>query len=153
MSVVQATNLLQTLNASIQGVAAAPQMADYPTSPETYNLPLVITWHTGGEWYSLGGGAKQSIDTYQILCYVAPIAQNDIPSNIITSAPLLDRFRDAYVSPVNVPQANPPTYQITIESGPDGQHHTEDGIRSDLGFGGRVFHGFILHVKVRAYWI
>ncbi len=153
MAVQDTINLLQTLNASIQGVVAAPQLADYPTSVNTFNLPLVITWPTRGEWYSKGGGAKQSTRTYEVICYVQPIAQNDIPSNLVLSTPLLQRFLDAYIDVQNIPQSTPPQYQITIESSPNGTHHTDDGIRSDLMFGGTAYHGFILHVQVREYWL
>lgn len=153
MSVQDTINLLQTLNASIQGIVNAPQLDSYPSSITTLNLPLALTWPTRGEWYSKGGGAKQSVRTYTIIVWVAPIGQNDLPSNLIQSVPILDAFINAYTDVANIPQATPPTYQITIESAPNGAHHSDDGIRADLEFGAVKYHGLMLHVNVRDYWL
>lgn len=153
MAVDTTINLLQTLNASIQGVVSSPQMSAYPTVIDTAACPYVITWPTQGDWYMKGGGWKVQTRTYAVLCYVVPIAQDDIPSNLTLSAPLFQRFIDAYVSAANIAQANVPTYQVTIASREDGTHHTDDGIRSDLRMSGKTWHGFILHVRVREQWL
>jgi hypothetical protein len=51
-----------------------------------------------------------------------------------------------------VAQTNAP-YQLTIESAPDGAHHTDGGLVPSLSFGGRAFIGFELAIKTRAQWV
>ena len=152
MAIDTTIDLLQTLNAGITGVVSAPLLAQYPTVLDTASLPMVIMWPTGGQFYIKGGGWKVATRTYALICWVAPIAQNDVPSNLAISAPLLQRFIDAYIDADNIQQAIPPTYQVTIRSGQDNQH-ADDGIRSDLTFGGKPYHGFIIHVHIHEQWL
>ena len=153
MAIKDTINLLQTLNRSITGIATngAPALADYPTVLDTAALPLVITWPGVGHFYSKGGAAKQSVRIYRVLCFVEPVGVNDIPSRAVETADLMQRFIDAYISVANIPQATPPTYQTTLESGPDMQH-TDNGM-GVLTFSGKAYSGFELQITVREYWL
>jgi len=147
---VDTANYLQTLNASVTGVASAPQLSQYPTAIDTPNCPTVISWPADGQWYIKGGAARQMVRTWRVICYIEPIAQNDTPSNAEAALGLMQRLINAYISVSNVSQANPPPYQVTIESGPDMQH-SDGGLGTNM-FGGKPFVAFELRVHVRALW-
>ena len=142
-------NYLQTLNQSITGVTWAPQVAAYPTVIDTPNCPVVLSWPADGQFYIKGGAARQLLRTWRVVCFLEPVAQNDTPSNAVDAMMLMQRMINAYISVANVAQANPPPYQLTIESGPD-QQHSDGGLTAGLLFRGVPFHGWELRVTVRA---
>lgn len=145
---VDTANYLQTINRAVTGVAYAPPVSEYPTTIDTPNCPMVISWPADGQWYIKGGAARQMVRTWRVICYIEPVAQNDTPSNAEAALLVMQRLINAYISVANVSQANPPPYQLTIESGPDMQH-------SDGGLGLNMFRGvqfvaFELRINVRA---
>ena|SRR3569832_1544972 len=144
-------NYLQAYNRAVAGVQFAPNLANYPTALDTLNLPTVLVWPSDGRWYVKGGAARQSMRTWLVLCYLQPLAQNDIPSNAVDAVGLLDRLINAYLNVNHIPIANPPPYQLTVESSIDLQH-SDGGIVPDLQFGGKPFYGFRLRINVRALW-
>jgi|GEM_PF-1826127 len=145
-------NLLQTLNASVSTVKA-PAVASYPTVLDTPNLPCIITWPGAADWWIKGGGFIEMLRTYRIICFIQPLGQDDIPSRTVDGVTLLQQIGNLYVNVANVAQANPPPYQLTIESDPSGTHHADGGLVPSISFGGKPFVGFELSVKVRALWI
>jgi hypothetical protein len=147
---IDTANYLQTLARNTQGVVYAPPVNEYPTTLDTPNCPMVVSWPADGSWYVKGGAARQQVRTWRVACYVEPIAQNDIPSNTEAALLVMQRLINTFTNVANIPQANPPPYQLTIESSIDMQH-------SDAGldvrpFRGVVFAGFELRVHVRALW-
>ena len=145
---VDTANYLQVLNRAITGVALAPPVNEYPTTLDTPNCPMVLAWPSEGQWYVKGGAARQQLRTWRVVCYYEPIAQNDVPTNTEGALLLIQRLINAYTNVANVPQANPPPYQLTIESGPDMQH--TDGGLDVRQFRGVTFAGFELRITVRA---
>lgn len=145
-------NYLQKINRGVQGVKYAPQVSKYPTVIDTANLPLVLTWPGPAEFWLKGGGWREERRTYRVLCYILPLTQNDIPTRTLEGAALLQRFINAYTDVNNVAQANPPPYQLTIESAPTGTHHTDNGLDAQPTFGGKPYAGFELGIVVRALW-
>ena len=146
-----AIDLVQALNRSVAGVRTAPALASYPTVIETAMLPCLITWPTQGRWYVKGGAERQMLRTFQVIGYVEPLGQNAIPSRAVQAIDLLQLLINAYTNTDNIRLFNPPPYQLTIESSSDTQH-ADGGLQSDLMFGGRAFHGFMIDLNVRAVW-
>ncbi len=148
-TIIDAMNYLQALNRTL---IKAPDVSTYPTVLDTPNLPMAITWPGAGEWWLKGGGWAQTHRTFRVLVFIQALNQDDVPSRTVQGAELLGQFLNLYLTAAVVAQANPPPYQLTIESGPQGPHHTDDGLVPTLSFGGRAFVGFELAVKVRAQW-
>jgi hypothetical protein len=149
-----ATNLIQAVNRGIAGVRKAPDLASYPTAIDTSDLPYVLTWLGPGQWYIKGGGYKVDKRTMLLICYIQPLGQNDIPSRAVQAVRLHQTMRATYITASTVPLADPDTnsgYQITVTSG-EGTPHSDTGLRSDLQFGGKAYHGFILQVNINILW-
>lgn len=147
-TVLDAMNYLQTLNRTL---IPAPPVERYPTVID--KVPIAITWPGGGEWWMKGGGYADTTRVFRVLVYVQALGQDDIPIRAAQGATLLGQFLNLYLNAANVAPANPPPYQLTIESAPNGTHHSDDGLVPSLSFGGRNFVGFELSVHVRALWI
>jgi hypothetical protein len=154
--ILDCMNYLQTLNRTITldsgAHIKAPEVAFYPTVLDTPNLPMVITWPGAGEHWLKGGGWHFTERTYRILVYLQVLNQDDIPSRAVYAATLFGKFVHLYSGASVVAAANPPPYQLTLESGPQGPHHSDDGLVPSLSFGGRAFLGFELAIKTRAQW-
>ena len=144
-------NYLQAINASISGVTEAPAVANYRTALDSVNCPYALSWPLDGRWYVKGGAARASVRTWLVAVYIEPLNQSDIPTNAAAAMGLLDKFINAYTNVNNIPIANPPPYQLTIESGPDMQH-TDGGVSPSLQFRGVAWYGIQLRVNVRALW-
>lgn len=155
MSTAATIDLLQTLNRTVTGLAAngAPALADYPTVLDDAALPICLTWPAEGQSYSKGGGAKQETRTYRVVVFIEMLGLNDIPSNAVAAAALHQAFKDLYITAGNIALATPPTYQVTIETAPNGAHVSDGGIVPSLSFGGRPMIGFEFRVPVREYWL
>ena len=148
--ILDAMNALQTLNRTL---CTAPQVSEYPTAIDTGSGPIAITWPADGEAWQKGNGYDQAVLSMRVIVFVDPVAQNDIPSHAADGAVLLQQFINLYVKAANTPQANPPPYQLTIQSGASAAHITHGGLVPTLSFGGRAFVGFELTVPVRMEWI
>lgn len=144
-------NYLQAINRGVTGITLAPPVASYLTALDTPNLPYALSWPLDGRWYVKGGAARQSVRTWLVAVYIEPLNQSDIPTNAIATMTLLDRMIHAYTNVNAVPIANPPPYQLTIESSPDMQH-TDGGVSPSLQFRGVPWYGVQLRVNVRALW-
>lgn len=147
---VDTANYLQAINRAITGVGSAPDVSEYPTTVDTMNLPTVLSWPADGQWYIKGGAARQMVRTWRVICYIMPVAQNDMPTNTEAALLVMQRMINAYTNVANVSQANPPPYQLTIESGPDMQH-SDGGLGLNM-FRGVQFTAFELRVHIRALW-
>lgn len=147
--ILDTMNYLQVLNRTLIN---APAVDKYPSVIDTPNLPVAITWPGAGEYWLKGGGWHFTERTYRILVYIQVLNQDDIPSRAVYSATLFGQFVNLYTDPSIVAQSNPPPYQLTIESGPSGPHHSDDGLVPSLSFGGRPFLGFELAIRTRAQW-
>lgn len=148
-------NYLQAYNRSVTGVLAqcVPDLADYPTVIDSAALPYIITWPTQGSWHTKGqGGYPMRFDqTFDIICYVDGAALNSIPVRALEAIMLYQRLRNKYLLPSSVAVFNPtPTepYQITLEQDVNSPF-SDTGLRSDLVFSGKPYHGFILSVRAR----
>lgn len=149
-----ATNLMQAVNRGISGVANAPDLALYPTSIETTDLPYLLTWPSAGSWYAKGDGWKVDDRQMLVIGYVEPLGQGEIPSRAVEAVQLFQAVRSAYISRANIPLQFPTgssPYQIVVASSSD-HHHSDGGLVSNLRYQGATFHGFILTVNVRILW-
>jgi hypothetical protein len=150
--ILDAMNYLQVLNRSITTVTA-PTVDKYPTVVDTPSLPFAMTWPSGGEGWQKGPGYIQANRIYRVIVYLQAVAQDDVPSRTVAGAMLMQQFLNLYLNANNTPQAAPPPYQLTIQSGPDGPHVTDGGLVSTLMFRGVQFVGFELAVPVQQMWI
>lgn len=148
--ILDAMNALQALNNTI---CTAPVVSSYPTAIDTGSGPICITWPADGEVWQKGGGYDQGVLNMRVIVFIDPVAQNDIPSHAADGAVLLQKFLNLYVKVGNTPQAAPPPYQLTIQSGPASSHVHHGGLVPTLSFGGRAFVGFELTIPVRMEWI
>lgn len=150
-----AVNLMQALNRSFAGVAQAPDLADYPTSIDTGSGAWLLTWPSEASWYAKGDGWKVDDRTMQVIAFVEPLGQGEIPSRAQEAVQLLQRARSAYIDRANIPLAFPTPvtqpYQIVIASSND-HRHSDGGLVSNLRYQGASYHGFILNVNVRIMW-
>ena len=150
-----AVNRLQALHRDVPGIRYAPDLAEYPPNLTTANLPAVLTWPADGQWYLKGGGWRTDERTMLVLLYIAPLGQNDIPSNAAEAVSLLAQLRETHILRQNVPLADPDdnvdAYQITLESSTD-RPHGDGGIEPNLAFGGALYYGARLRVNVRLLW-
>lgn len=150
---LDAMNALQTLNRTIPGMQSPPVNA-YPTVIDTTGgQPVGLTLAGSGEAWQKGDGYNQSIMTYRIIVFLDPVAQNDVPSHLTEGAILSQQIANLYVNKNNTSIATPPPYQMTIQSGPNGEHLQYIGINPNLSFGGRAWFGFEWHIPVRVEWI
>lgn len=149
--ILDTMNALQTLHSGITGVKA-PQVANYPTMLDDGNTPLAITLPAHGEHWIKGGSYNQANRTYHVYVFIEPLTQYDLPSRAVQAVTLLQQFANLYVNPANIALANPPPYQLSLQSGPDGAKHSDEGLTPNLAFGGRPFYGFQFSVTVRAEW-
>ncbi len=135
--------------ANISGVQA-PQPNVYPTALDTTNGQAVaLTFLADGESWQKGAGYSQGQYTYEVIVFLDPVAQSDIPSHVVDGALLIQQFHTLFDKSTNTPLFNPPTYQATIESGPGGPHITHTRPGPTLRFGGKDWYGFIMNVPVR----
>jgi hypothetical protein len=141
---------IQTLiNDNIAGVIA-PQPGVYPTAIDTANGQAVaLTFLADGQSWQKGAGYSQGEYTYEVIVFLDPVAQSDIPIHTVDGATLVQKFHNVFDLSTNTPLFNPGAYQATIESGPTGPHisHTRPG--PNLTFRGVAWYGFILSVPVR----
>lgn len=150
----RAVNLLQAQNRSISGVKKAPDMSAYPTQINTVDLPYILTWPGPGSWSQKGHGRGQDSRTFRILAFVQPLGQNDAPTRLVQATQLLEAMRDHYVDPNVIALGDPGSnagYQFTVESR-DGNPQSDDGISVDLSYGGVVYLGFEIRLRVRILW-
>lgn len=146
---VDTANYLQGLARAVDGVAYAPPVSQYPTTLDTPNCPMVVSWPADGSWYVKGGAARQELRVWSVICFIEPEAQNDIPSNAEAALLVEQRLINAFTNVANIPLADPPPYQLTIESS-DTRQHTDSGIGGGLRIRGVPFMGFTIRLNVRA---
>lgn len=150
--ILDTINALQVLNQSIAGMNA-PQVADYPTSLDTQNLPFILTWPAEGDFWLKGGGWRQMDMTYRVIGYVQALGQDDFPSRTLAGVAALNKLINVYVNVANVALVTPPPpYQLTIASAPDGARHHHTGLDATPTWGGKQYVGFEIQVRIRAEW-
>jgi len=140
---------LQTLAGTVSGVVA-PQPSVYPTALDTMSgQTFVMTVLRSGEGWQKGAGYSQGIYIFDVLVFLDPVAQSDIPSHAVAGMLLLRQFKNLFIKSINTPLINPGAFQATLESGPSGGHMTDAGLVPTLSFGGRAWFGFELAIQVR----
>jgi hypothetical protein len=154
-----AINAIQTAHRA--GLAAsfprvlAPNRETYPTNLSTASLPMILTWPSEGLWYVKGDGFGMDERTFLVMVYVAPIAQDDIPSRAVESEDLLDAIKNLWLTRANIglvdPGDNAGGYQVTIESS-FGNGHTDGGLTSGPTFAGVAYTGFVVRLRARISW-
>ena len=141
---------LQNLIAiNITGVQA-PQPSIYPTALDTTNGQAVaLTFLADGQSWQKGGGYSQGEYMYEVIVFLDPVAQSDIPSHVVDGVLLIQKFHNLFDHSIKSVLFNPGDYQATTKTGPDGPHitHTEPG--PNLAFRGVAWYGFELAVPVR----
>ena len=140
---------LQTLAGSISGVVA-PQPNVYPTAIDTMSgQPFVMTVLRSGEGWQKGAGYSQGIYIFDVLVFLDPVAQSDIPSHVVDGALLYHELMNVFIRSTNTPLFNPGPYQASIQSGPDSAHISGPGPNPNLVFRAVPWYGFDLSVPVR----
>lgn len=150
-----AVNLMQAVNRGVTGVVSAPNLDAYPTSIDTASLPFVLTWPGPGSFYAKGGGYKVDDRTFRVLCFLQPLAQDDLPSNAVNAVQLLQAMRETYIENTTIALADPDTndgYQIVVTSSTDNPQ-SDNGITPGLQFRGVPFIGFELQIRCRILWL
>jgi GNAT superfamily N-acetyltransferase len=151
MSVTATINLLQARHATVSGVKGAPSVDKYVESLNGVELPFVLTWPEVGQWQQqASGGFRRQDRTYTVQVFVRPVAQGrGIGAALPVCTDLLQRFGELYLLPETIALANPPPYQVTVE--------TEPGKIEDVGivvlkYAGTDYHGFEFKVRVYEKW-
>ena len=133
----------------------APDLASYPTSLQTASLPMILVWPADGAWYLKGDGFGMDERTMLVTVYVAPVAQDDIPSRAMESVRLLEPLKNLWLTRAGVGIVNPGDnaggYQVTIESS-FGNGHSDGGLTSGPTFAGVAYTGFVVRLKARISW-
>ncbi len=141
---------IQALIAAAIPSVQAPQPQQYPTAIDTVNgQPFAMTWPGNGDDWQKGGGYSQGERTYRVLVFLDPVAQSDIPSHAVAGMLLLRQMKNLFIKSLNSNLIEPPAFQATLESGPDGAHMSDAGLVPTLSFGGRAWFGFELAIHVR----
>ncbi len=147
IDIMTAIQLLISTN--IPNVQAPPPNL-YPTAIDTMNGQAVaLTFLADGASWQKGAGYSQGQYTYEVIVFLDPVAQSDIPAHVTDGASLIQKFHNLFDLSTNTPLFNPPTYQATIESGPTGPHITHTRPGPNLVFRGVAQYGFIMQVPVR----
>jgi len=157
MTIALTITAFQTLNATISGVTTAPTA--YPTTINTADLPLVITWPGPAETYLEGLGYNVVQRRYRVSCYVDAIEQglgiNEAWQSVIT---ILQAFHTAYLASTNNPLVNNGTYQSSIRNSeetpiPDGGLEVIAYPPPATGQAGYPhYYGFQMEVLVKEEW-
>jgi hypothetical protein len=89
-------NAIQDINLHVTGVESAPHLVDYPTTPDTLEMPLALTeFATGTEWSI--GCTNSSVDVaLSIIVLLRPVNQEDYGINQQGVVILADSFRLKY---------------------------------------------------------
>lgn len=151
--ILDTMNYMQALHRTATGILYAPAVEAYPPSLDTFNLPFVFTYPGGGKWWIKGGGWAQMERTYRVLFYIQPLGQDDVPSRTVEGVQILQRLINLYADKDNVAQANPPPYQLTFQSAPDGPQHSDDGLGATVTFAGKPYVGGELRIVTRCQWL
>ncbi len=102
MSVATTIAALQAIHAAITGVASAP--TDMPASLEQVKRPTVLIWPGEATWNLQAVDYKRQQRTYEVRCYVQPIAQGiaGIDAGYDACVALIERFGRAYLADVTL---------------------------------------------------
>jgi hypothetical protein len=125
----------------------APEVAKYPTGLSTAQLPLALTWPGPStfDFEGIGGGKRRFMQSLTTIVYMQPLGQNDIPSRADESLLMLDAVRNILLDNTAIVDSN---YQVTLAQDLSNPHR-DSGLRGDLQFGGTVFFGFTVDIRLR----
>ena len=157
MTIATTIAALQTMHASISGVANAPTI--YPGSLNTADLPMVIVWPGPAEASLAGLGYNVVQRRYRVACYVDAIEQGlGINESWQAAITLLQRFHDEYLDSTNNPLVTG-TYQSWIRN-KEGESPVLDGGLEVVAYpppatgqeGYPHYYGFQIEVMVKEEW-
>ena len=140
MTVSATVTALQTLHASISGVAEAPTAM--PSNPDQVRLPCALVWPADAEWHMQAIGLKRQERTYIVRVFVQPVAKGIAGPDEGYQAciTLLEDFGAAYLA------------DITLGSAVDNIRAISDSGVSGGGFelvwGNVPYWGFVYRVTV-----
>lgn len=154
---VLAANALQALHRTISGVTA-PDVAQYPNSLNTPDLPFLMSWPGAGSVYTKGGGYATDERTFEVYGYVQAAAQDDLPSRAEAAMTVLSDLTDLYADARNIRLLDPDNpasegYQMTIETNAAVYQIPDTGVMAPLKFGSVDYIGFRVSVRVRMLWV
>jgi hypothetical protein len=149
-------NSIQDINARVDGVVSAPFLTDYPTTPDTMEMPLVLTEQTTGTEWSIECANSGIQVALNIIVLLRPINQEDYGINQQDVVRLEDNFRRKY--------RDSQTYlyedgerKLLFENSAIGQAWVNAGVKPTFsGYmllerpvrSGRWFHGFRMTLRV-----
>lgn len=159
MSVAITTDLIQT---GIRTAGASwtvkprkvPAVSAYPLKADTADLPLILTRPAEATWHTKGieNALRREDREYEILVFVEPLGQSELPARLIEAMGLLQDVKDWILS---TPALSDPTnygdYQVTLQQS-EASPHSDGGIVPDLLIGGVAYHGFRVRARVRELW-
>ena len=89
-------NDIQDINLRVTGIESAPHLADYPTTPDTLEMPLALSEFAQGTEWSIGC-ANSNVDVaLTIVVLLRPVSQEDYGINQQDVVRLADNFRLKY---------------------------------------------------------
>jgi hypothetical protein len=136
----------QALNATIAGIAYAPDPTAYPPTLLSSQMPAAITLPGPARWYGQGGmGAQRKAQrTYVVSVYIQ-VASPGVAQPFSLALDLMEAMGATYANTAYVNAA-------MVEAGGVNVTYTANDGLGDLGFlktlayGGETYYGFTFHI-------
>lgn len=102
MSVATTIAALQAIHLTITGVNSAP--TDMPSNLEQVKKPTVLVFPVEAEWHLQAIDLRRQERTYEVRCYVQPVAQGiaGIDAGYDACVTLLERFGQKYLTDITL---------------------------------------------------
>lgn len=89
-------NAVQEINLHVAGIESAPHLSDYPTTPDTMEMPLALTELAAGTEWSIGCTNSTIDAALNVIVLLRPVNQEDYGINQQDVVRLEDNFRLKY---------------------------------------------------------
>lgn len=102
MTVATTIAALQAVHAGITGIGSAP--TDMPSNLEQVKKPTVLVFPVEATWNLAAIELRRQERTYEVRCYVQPVAQNvaGIDAGYDACVALIERFGQAYLTDITL---------------------------------------------------
>lgn len=138
---------ITTTNSRQRVTLKAPEVSKYPTNVTTAQLPLALSWPGPStfDFEGIGGGKRRIMQLINVVVYLQPLGQNDIPTRVDEALMMLDAVRNTLLDNTAIVDD---VYQVTLAQSLNNPHR-DSGLRADLAFGGTIFFGFTVDLMMR----
>lgn len=118
MTIEATINFLQDINAEVSGMIYAPELAKYPSSLDTMQIPIAMTTLEEGLFKGINDD-NQSEDQYKIQVLFAALGQGSFGPKKLQGVNLFDAFRTKLLDPATYAVNGQPVlslgpYRITL---------------------------------------